>query len=173
MESVVLVLGGNIGDVEQRLDSAIDMIGAIDGVANLRCSKRYRTEPWGFYRAEDVAPFVNVAVIVDVEIRDAERRPFELLDAIQRVEKELGREREEEQRERESREERYASRTIDIDIILWGDRILESERLVIPHPLMHERSFVLEPLAELEERGEMQHPILKRSCRELLNDLLQ
>ncbi|MFI3328662.1 MAG: 2-amino-4-hydroxy-6-hydroxymethyldihydropteridine diphosphokinase [Rikenellaceae bacterium] len=166
MEQVVLLLGGNIGDVESCLERAIELIDAVDGVSNVRCSKRYKTEAWGFGDGCDVAPFVNQAVVFDA---CEGLEPLVLLDATQMIERELGREREFEMQQKIASGERYLSRTMDIDTIFWGDRVIESERLIVPHPLMQERDFVLRPMVDIV--GDMLHPTLKVSCKELLERL--
>lgn len=139
----VLLLGGNLGGVEavgERFDRAVELIGERIGEVS-RCSTKRVSEPWGF-SAEEL--FVNQAVEVLAELE-----PEQLLDATQSIEQALGRDRDAEQNFKDDSGERYASRMIDIDIILCGDLKYSSERLTIPHPLMMEREFVLEPLREL------------------------
>ncbi len=164
MEQVVLLMGGNVGDTSELLSRARELlsleVGAIVG-----CSSEVETEPWGFEGVErEVAKFVNQAVVVATRLK-----PEELLKVTQKIEKEVGREREQEQQEREITGGRYASRMIDIDIIFYGQRVVSLDRLAIPHPLMQERSFVLRPMVEVA--AEWIHPLLGRSCRELLNEL--
>ncbi|MFR9651070.1 MAG: 2-amino-4-hydroxy-6-hydroxymethyldihydropteridine diphosphokinase [Rikenellaceae bacterium] len=140
---VVLLLGGNIGGVEavgRRLDGAVQLIGERIGEVLNSSSKRV-SEAWGF-NAEEL--FVNQAVEVLTTLD-----PEGLLDATQGIEVDMGRSREAESRDRDESGERYASRMIDIDIILYGDQEYRSDRLIIPHPLMMEREFVLEPMREL------------------------
>ncbi len=136
-------MGGNKGGVDavsERLDRATALISEQIGKLVNRSSKRV-SEPWGF-NAEEL--FVNEAVEVETTLD-----PEQLLDAVQSVEQSMGRRREMEKIEREESGERYASRIIDIDIILYGEDEYHSERLTIPHPMMWEREFVLEPLREL------------------------
>ncbi len=132
----------------------------------MKRSTMVTSQPWGFgdQTQEEVAPFTNQAVVVETELAAEE-----LLNALQQIENELGRRRTDEQQEREQRGVRYLSRKIDIDIIFYGDHVIQSERLTTPHPLMAEREFVLEPLVEIEP--EWRHPLLRVSCRELLNRL--
>ncbi len=166
MERVMLLLGGNIGDVESRIDRAVEIIECEVGRIVNR-SRMVKSEPWGFEDREDTTPpFTNQAVEVESELE-----PEALLRATQRAEIEVGRERDKEQSEKELRGEKYASRKIDIDIILYGDRLYKSEQLELPHPLMQERAFVLAPIVEIAP--EWRHPRLKRSCRELLRELLE
>ncbi len=161
MERVILLLGGNIGDVELRIERAVEMIEERVGAVVNR-SEMIKSEPWGF--KEVVAPFTNQAIEVETALT-----PEELLKATQNVENESGRDREEEQDEKERRGEKYASRKIDIDIIFYGDTVYKSERLELPHPLMQERDFVLNPTVQIAH--EWIHPTLKRSCKELLEEL--
>ncbi len=164
MERVMLLLGGNIGDVEGRIDYAVELIESSIGRVLAR-STMLKSEPWGFEdRVGVTPPFVNQAVVVESDLL-----PEELLDVTQRVELESGRDRAEELSEKEVRGERYASRMIDIDIILYGEQSYKSERLKVPHPLMQEREFVLVPIVEISP--EWRHPVLKCECRELLEEL--
>ncbi len=160
----MLLLGGNIGDVEARIDRAVELIGERVGEVICR-SSMVVSEAWGFNSA--TAKFTNQAVEIEV---DADCMPPErLLDTTQGIERELGRDREAEAREKEQRGERYCSRGIDIDIILYGDMIYESERLRVPHPLMQEREFVLRPIVEIAP--EWCNARYGVSCRELLERL--
>ncbi len=162
MERVILLLGGNIGDVEHRIERAVELIKERIGQIALR-STMLRSEPWGFNN-EAVAPFTNLAIEVETELD-----PEKLLDATQQIERETGRERNIERDEKERLNERYASRKIDIDIIFYGERVHNSERLTIPHPLLCEREFVLEPIVQI--RADLRHPIVNKSCFELLEEL--
>lgn len=161
MARVMLLLGGNIGDVEGRIERAVELL-AERGCRVVQRSKMVRTEAWGF--ESETPQFTNQAVEVECDMA-----PEAMLDVTQGVETELGREREREQRERESKGEKYASRVIDIDLILWDELLIESERLTLPHPLMGERAFVLEPIVEIAPRW--RNVRLGRSCEELLEEL--
>ena len=123
-------------------------------------SKIYLTEAWGF-QSEEL--FANQAVVVMTSLE-----PLALLDATQAIERELGRDRTLEATVKQSSGERYCSRTMDIDIMFYDDEVLSDPRLTIPHPLMQEREFALEPLAEVE--GERLHPVLGRTINELLSE---
>ncbi len=160
----MLLLGGNIGDVEQRIDRAVEIIRREIGSVTKR-SRMKKSEPWGFEDREDTTPpFTNQAVEVETSLN-----PEELLKATQRAEQESGRERDKELCEKELRGEKYASRKIDIDIIFYGEECYKSETLELPHRLMQEREFVLEPIVEITP--EWRHPRFGKSCRELLDEL--
>ncbi len=162
----MLVLGGNIGDTRARIDRAVEIIEERIG-RTLKRSTMITSEPWGFEdKVGSTPPFINQAVEIECNLS-----PEKLLRATQSIEQQVGRERDVEQEERERRGERYASRKIDIDIILYGESLHKSERLELPHPLMQEREFVLEPIVEIAP--EWRHPTLKRSCKELLEELKQ
>jgi 2-amino-4-hydroxy-6-hydroxymethyldihydropteridine diphosphokinase len=146
---VYLSLGSNLGDRTANLKSAIARLQ--DWGEVLAVSSFYETEP-----IEVVAQpwFLNCAVKLH-----SERSAEQLLEGILQIEQAMGR-----QRKRDK-----GPRIIDIDILLFGDSITETEELTIPHPAMHQRRFVLEPLAEIAP--ELRHPRLKRTMRELREEL--
>jgi 2-amino-4-hydroxy-6-hydroxymethyldihydropteridine diphosphokinase len=151
---VYLSLGSNVGDPETHLRDAIARLGAVGSVASL--SSFYETEPVEF---ADQAWFMNCAVAL--ETADT---PAELMATLLRIEQEMGR----------RRTRAKGPRTIDIDILLFcgerlEDTIIDSPELTIPHPAMHQRRFVLEPLAEIAP--EARHPVLKKTVRDLLHQL--
>jgi 2-amino-4-hydroxy-6-hydroxymethyldihydropteridine diphosphokinase len=119
-------LGANLGDREQAIRRAAELIGA------RRLSTIIETEPWG---VTDQPPFLNAVAELETELR-----PRELLDELLRVERELG-------RVRDGR--RWGPRAIDLDLLLYGEETIEEPGLSVPHPHLAERLFVLEPLAEL------------------------
>ena len=160
MARVALLLGGNQGDVKRTLQTAQQLINSRVG-AVLRCSHRYESEPWGFPAAQR---FSNQALEVSTDLS-----PLEVLDACQGIERELGRNRAAEAIEKASSGAAYSSRPIDIDIIFYGDEVIDDERLTVPHPLLAEREFALQPLAEIMRRH--LHPITGVTVGEMLDAL--
>lgn len=160
MHRVTLLLGCNIGDREATLRRATDLlkerVGEIVG-----CSKIYSTRAWGF-QCEEL--FANQAVVLHTELE-----PEPLLDSTQAIELQLGRDRAKEREIKDLSGERYCSRTMDIDIMFYDDEVIATPRLTIPHPLMQEREFALEPMCEVE--GERMHPQLGKTLNELYNEL--
>jgi 2-amino-4-hydroxy-6-hydroxymethyldihydropteridine diphosphokinase len=147
---VYLSLGSNMGDRAANLKTAIECLGKLGKV--LAVSSFYETEPVEFAAQPW---FLNCAVELDTE-----KMPKQLLAAILDIEKEMGR----------RRIQKKGPRTLDIDILLFGNSIVKMKGLTIPHPAMHERRFVLEPLAEIAP--EARHPIFQRTIRELRDELL-
>lgn len=133
MTRAYLGLGTNLGDKEGNIAAAIEKIGELIGDV-VRQSALYHTKPWGFDSDNE---FVNAAVAVDTALS-----PRELLAATQQIERSMG-------RKEKSKDGVYHDRIIDIDILLYGDRHVSEPDLVIPHPLMHERDFVMKPLGEI------------------------
>lgn len=160
MHRITLLLGGNRGDMLSTLRRAVELLGERVGKVVAQ-SRIYKSEAWGFH-SEEV--FSNQAVVLMTNLE-----PLALLDATQAIEQELGRDRTMEATEKLSSGERYCSRTMDIDIMFYDDEVIRTPRLTIPHPLMQEREFALEPLAEVE--GERRHPVLGRTISELLNQI--
>ncbi len=148
-KTVYLSLGSNLGDRAQNLHAAIERLGALGPVTAV--SSFYETEPVG-----DVHQpwFLNCAVRLRTE-----KMPRQLLAAVLAVEQALGR----------KRTVAKGPRTLDIDILLFGPFVVDAPGLVIPHPAMHERRFVLAPLAEIAPA--VKHPVFHRTIRELLEDL--
>ena len=132
MAEALIALGGNVGDVRTTLNRAVQMFCNAD-VELIRRSSSYRTPPWG---VEDQPDFVNACLVVDTSLS-----PHALLEHAQRVEQALGRDR--------AKDQRWGPRTIDIDILAYGNVTLDEPRLTLPHPRMMERAFVLVPLAEI------------------------
>ena len=150
---VYLGLGTNLGNKEENLTRAIEHLSLVLGPCAAQ-SPFIETAPWGF---ESNNNFLNCAVAFDTHLA-----PLELLDATERIERELG-------RTLKSEGGNYHDRIIDIDILLYGNTVIESERLTIPHPLMHLRDFVLMPLAEIAP--DTVHPTLNNSIAGLLAEI--
>ena len=150
---IYLGLGTNLGDRQENLTRAIEALSLALGTCKAQ-SSFMETEPWGF---ESENGFLNCVVAFDTELT-----PTELLDTTERIERELG-------RTVKSTGDNYHDRLIDIDILLYGDTVMKSERLTIPHPLMHLRDFVLKPLAEIAP--DTVHPTLNNSIAGLLEEI--
>lgn len=161
MARVTLITGGNLGDVKSRLRTAQRMINDKVGIV-LRCSHRYKSRPWGFSSDDE---FSNQVLEVDTDLS-----ADEVLEAVQAIERELGRDREEETRLKAETGAHYSSRMIDIDVLFYDDLVIESPRLTIPHPLIEERDFVLAPLCELMKGRK--HPVSGKTMEELRAELL-
>ena len=132
---VYLGLGSNLGEKEENIHKAIKLIGERVGLV-VRQSSLIMTEPWGF---ESDNAFVNAAVLCETMLT-----PRQVLRATQKIERELG-------RTHKSVAGHYADRLIDIDILLYDDLRVDEPDLQIPHPLMHERDFVMIPLGEIRD----------------------
>ncbi len=133
LKKVFLGLGSNLGDKRATLSRAIELIDKQIG-AVVRQSAFLESEPWGF---QSDNTFVNACVCCLTTLT-----PHELLAATQAIERELG-------RTQKSVDDNYHDRTIDIDILLYDDIHISTPDLVIPHPLMHQRDFVMTPLKEI------------------------
>lgn len=146
-------LGSNVGCREEQLARAVEALAATPGIELLRRASLYETEPVG---VEDQPWFLNTAVEIATELS-----PLELLRACKGIEHRLGR------RERE----RWGPREIDIDLLLYNGLVLEDHEhgLILPHPELHRRRFVLVPLVELAP--EFIHPLLKKPLSQLLAEL--
>jgi 2-amino-4-hydroxy-6-hydroxymethyldihydropteridine diphosphokinase len=126
-------LGSNLGDREHMIWGAVHMLAFNPDVAVAAVSELRETDPVGYL---DQPPFLNAAAALDTELS-----PRALLDLLLTVERELGRSRD---------GPRFGPRTIDLDLLLYGDETVDEPGLTVPHPRLHERVFVVEPLAELD-----------------------
>ncbi len=150
MEKVYLCLGGNIGDTRYYLQNAVAMIGRRIGRV-VSQSAVYQSEPWGF-NAEQM--FLNQVVVAETELE-----PHAVLELCLQIEAELGRTRS---------GNGYEPRTIDIDIVFFGQQIISQPDLQVPHPLMHQRNFVLRPLADVAPN--FVHPVSGLTVRQLADE---
>lgn len=145
MADVFIGIGSNIGDREENIRKAISLIK--EKCKILKMSPLYETEPVG-YRKQGW--FLNCAVKVKTDLK-----PQKLLEFLQSIEKRLGR----------VRTIKNGPRTIDLDILFYGKKIINEDNLIVPHPRLHERLFVLEPLNDI--CPDFVHPILKKSIKGL------
>ncbi len=133
MVRAFLSLGSNMGDRKSYIDKAVEKIKDIPGCTYIDQSKIYETKPWGY---EEQASFLNICVSIDTVLE-----PHKLLKHLQTIEIDLNR----------VRKIHWGPRTIDIDILLFDDIICEEDDLIIPHPRMKDRAFVLIPLYDLDK----------------------
>ena len=151
MERVFLGLGSNIGDRAANIGRARRLLEEVAGGRVVGMSSLIETRPVGY---EDQPDFINAALEIETTLE-----PRGLLTQIKRIEREIGR----------KETFRFGPRVIDIDILLFGDRLVDDPGLTIPHPRMHERRFVLGPLAEIAP--EVVHPIYNRTIMDMLKKL--
>ena len=149
MSAVYIGIGSNLGDRYRNCLRAIELLRQ-NGLFVTKQSSMYETEPWGVTEQPE---FVNMAVETETDLA-----PMRLLEMLKKIEKEMGRQD----------TIRWGPRIIDLDILLYNDIILNTDSLTIPHPLMHEREFVLGPLSEIA--GEFIHPVLKKSITDLFKE---
>ena len=148
MNRVFVGIGSNEGDRLRLISRAVRELGALPGIRIVQMAMVAETEPVGPPQAPYLNTVVELATALD---------PLELLRMTQAIERRLG---------RVPSPQRWGPRPIDLDILLYHDRTLRDAHLRLPHPRMHERRFVLEPLAQLAP--ELVHPVLRRSIAELL-----
>lgn len=149
MIDAYLLLGSNLGSRESFIQKAIAMISGKAGKL-IKASSLYQTAPWG---AVDSPAYLNQVIQIETLLN-----PVELLNVLLGIESDLGRNR---------GEVRNEPRTIDIDILFYGNQVVKAEHLTIPHERLHERRFVLVPLAEIAP--EFEHPVLQMRVIDLLN----
>ncbi|MDZ7743855.1 MAG: 2-amino-4-hydroxy-6-hydroxymethyldihydropteridine diphosphokinase [Bacteroidota bacterium] len=149
MNKAVISIGTNLGNREEHLKTALNRMQKHIGELCLKSSV-YETEAWGF---ESEHAFLNMVIMIETELG-----PHELMKDLLMIEQEMGRQRQ--------KKDSYSSRPIDLDILFYEALVLNDKELVIPHPRLHERNFVLVPAAEI--LPDHAHPVLNKSIRRLL-----
>ena len=152
MSPCLIAVGSNLGDREATIRAAADQLASHPQVQLVAISSLYATAPVG--GPANQTEFLNAAIRLNTSLT-----PHDLLHLLQTIETNLGR----------TRTIHWGPRTIDLDLLLYGDRVIAEADLNVPHPLMHKRHFVLEPVAEIA--AEMMHPTLHRTVGELLTSL--
>jgi 2-amino-4-hydroxy-6-hydroxymethyldihydropteridine diphosphokinase len=148
---VYIALGSNLGDRAANLAKTREMLA--DDIQVLQCSSIYQTAPWGYSEQDD---FYNQVLEAETDLS-----PMRLLGRMKRIEKQMGR----------KKTFRNGPRVIDLDILFYDDLILDTRRLVIPHPRLHERAFVLVPMVEINPG--FVHPVLGKTMAELMSKVEQ
>lgn len=147
----VISLGSNLGDSAELLRIAEEKLSECEGIRMGKCSSLYRTSPYGVTEQPD---FLNACLTFDTFLE-----PEELLEFMQEIEAECGRER----------KEHWGPRTLDLDLLFYGDRVIRTERLVVPHPQIAKRMFVMEPLKEIDPY--LPHPLTGKTVEEMWEEL--
>ena len=145
MKKIILALGSNIGDRKKNLKKALNILEK--NISICKISRIYVSKAVGYTNQPD---FYNMVISGNTKLD-----PFELLNFVKNVEKQVGR----------VYRFHWGPREIDIDIIFYEDEIIKTENLIVPHPLMHKRDFVLKPLMEIEPH--IKHPVLNKNVKEL------
>ncbi|KXG77521.1 Bifunctional folate synthesis protein [Fervidicola ferrireducens] len=152
MPRAFIALGSNLGDRKKNIAEAVERMRR-RGIKIIKMSSVIETEPYGYKEQEK---FLNAACLVETELS-----PLELLDVLLDIEKEMGRER----------KIRWGPRNIDLDLIFYEDRVIREERLEVPHPDAHNRTFVMGPIAEIDP--DFVHPVLKKKVGEIYRELVE
>ncbi|MDP2277276.1 MAG: 2-amino-4-hydroxy-6-hydroxymethyldihydropteridine diphosphokinase [Nitrospirota bacterium] len=146
MSIAYISIGSNLGDREENCRQAIKLIEK-NGIAVRKQSRMYETEPWGI---KDQPKFINMAIEVETD-----KEPEELLRILKEIEKEIGR----------TETVKWGPRIVDLDILFYDDLILKIPSIEIPHPLLHEREFVLKSLCEIAP--DKKHPVTGTTVKEM------
>ena len=154
MSTVYLGIGSNLGDKQAHIKKALALITERAGTI-LALSRFYETKSWGY---DSTKTYQNIAIAVQTDLE-----PDTLLSTTQAIERDIG-------RHDKTFKGEYRDRTIDIDILLYDDLILQTPTLTIPHSLMHLRTFVLQPLTEIAPHAT--HPVLQQTIAEMYHTLL-
>ncbi|HPA12575.1 MAG TPA: 2-amino-4-hydroxy-6-hydroxymethyldihydropteridine diphosphokinase [Bacteroidales bacterium] len=149
MQKSYLLLGSNLGDKNHNLLKARTLIQSKE-ITLVRESAIYKTSPWGFDADED---FLNQVVEIATELD-----PMKLLNRLLEIEKQVGRKRKE--------IAGYQSRILDVDILFFGSQVINTPKIIIPHPRLHLRRFTLVPMNELAP--DLMHPVLNKTIAQLL-----
>lgn len=151
MAMAYLGLGSNLGDRKYFLTNAVTELESRDGIVVRTKSPIIETDPWGM---DEQGKFLNCVICVETSLS-----PTELLSVCQEIENDHGRER----------TVRWGPRTLDLDLLLYGDMVCHDNDLTLPHPEMHKRRFVLQPICEIAP--DLIHPVLNQCMRDLLKAL--
>ena len=151
MYAAYIGFGSNIGDRLVHIQNAIHALSKTEGITLQKISSLYKTDPVGY---EKQAQFLNGVAVIQTSLS-----PLSLLHTLKDIETTIGR----------KHRMRWGPREIDLDILIYGDLCVQTEKLVVPHPEMHLRGFVLVPLAELAP--DLEHPVFQESIQTLLNHL--
>ncbi len=152
MPRSLVALGANLGDPRRSLARAVELLGAERQIASVRCSRWHETTPIGGEPGQP--PFLNAVACLDTTLSASQ-----LHAVLQVIERALGRQR----------GQRWAARSLDLDLLLYDDQVIDTPALVVPHPRMAFRRFVLEPAAEVAQ--DMVHPTIGWTVRQLLDHL--
>ena len=152
MATIYIGIGSNIGNREENCRQAIRFLEE-NGISVKKQSEMYETEPWG---VKDQPKFINMAIEIETN-----KKPEDLLGILKNIENQMGR----------TESVKWGRRVIDLDILLYDDLSIETPHLEIPHPFMHEREFVLKPLAEIAP--DKKHPVIGKTIKEMFGGLKQ